>query len=189
MALSLRVSILAVLAIAGCGPTARITSNRAPSYMGNIQKIFLLSRAGEEGELSSVVFRAAFITLVNKCGIEAWVHNYDPLSLDPDAPLQQLKSFAPDVFMTLVPSGGTKNQYGAITQIYYDAKLMDVATEAVVWRAHINLVPGAPQYQSPQAGKVLATQLLGQLKDDLMLQKCAGVALELPIESPRPRRR
>lgn len=178
----LGIVMIGLIGLAGCIPTASVQSNRDYSYTKLPQKVFVLSKAGRDGELDYRSFESAFELEASKCGVKALVSTMHSLDLRPNAHLTLLESYQPDAVLTIRAAGGTK-QGGRVTEVTYDAVLYESKDEQIIWRGSVHFEPG--DMLEGQGGEVLAGAIVGQLRADGLFPRCLSVPWS-PEEKPAP---
>lgn len=171
----LGIVMVVMVGLSACGPrpSASVQSSRNPSYTAVPQKIFVLSRAGRDGELDSRYFETTFVLEASKCGIGSMVRTLHSLDLQPQAHREELERYRPDTLLTVTAESGTKRQ-GQIVEVVYNATLFSGTSETIIWRGNVSL--SMHDGTAEQSGEVLATAIVDQLRIDGVFAGCAPLA-------------
>lgn len=171
---ALKVAAVAGLVVAGCVPTASIQSSRSINYKGPLKKLYVLSKAGHNGEIDHRSFEETFEGAVAKCGVDVQISTMEPLELNPHRHFKRVESYQPEALLLLRATSGTKQQDGTIVDVVYDAVLAPPQQEEeLLWRGTIHLSPKLGL--SNRGGEVLAKILVNQLAVDGIFQNCPSV--------------
>jgi hypothetical protein len=179
--------ILAMFALAcflaGCGPSAKITVNKAADISLEPKRLFVLSYVGNDyGEKFYDSFQERLAKDIRDCGAEFAITTVTPVELDSNVHLARLNEFHPDAVLSLRHPKGTigtrqgPGPRGAILNLIYEADLIEMPAKKTVWKANIDFKTGDIEraYWSSKGylGEGLADQIVGQLAKDAILRSC-----------------
>jgi predicted membrane protein len=170
------------LLLAGCGAaTLRVMSNKADEANTSPKRIFVQShlvnstRGVNFGPDFARAFNEHLIESLGKCGTTATVYNVTGLELGNGAILKEIEAFKPDALMTVTRTGGVLwGEGGKLATAIFDVSLYDATRKKVAWRAFLDFRRGGTLITSAEsAGRLMATDLLNQLRKDGFFPGCA----------------
>jgi|GEM_PF-1819442 len=150
---------------------ANFTSNKAQDYNAAPTKIFVITDIGTDfGEDYANAFQEKFVTLLNSCNVESEVSRIVIYDHAVEARQQRLKQYKPDTLLTIKRNGGTAQQ-NALKSVTYDIKLIDLKTNATVWRATTDYEKG-DFLKLKERGTEFASELVAKMSSDALLRSC-----------------
>lgn len=176
---ALALTILSIAAgLAGCAASVRIDSNRAAGFSIEPKRIFVVSEVGNEyGAEFTQGFQSRLRAIAAECGAVLDLSQMSTLELNSNVHVSRARAFNADLLLTVRRGGGTRDQYGNIIHVIYDARAFDARADKPVWRASIDFRgPGMAGQRAERAG-VLAGELTNRLKNDGIWRGCAPVKI------------
>lgn len=138
-----RVIILMALALllAGCAST-QVQTRVAEGFSQPVERFYLVAKvAGNWDEASTSMLEEALQAKLNPC-VEMATHVISPLALDPDAYLGEMERFGTSHVLLLEQTMEKTLSQGWMGDsprgFVFDARLVDLATEDVLWRANLD---------------------------------------------------
>jgi hypothetical protein len=165
------VLVVAALVLAACAAPARIESRKAAEYAKEPKRVFVMTDIGTEwGNDYYKAFQRKFTAALQQCGATVQMGHISGLELDESVHLKRARAFNADTVLAIRRNGGTKNQYGAITDVIYDSRLLDVQTNKMVWRSSAKFIRGLTPISD--RGEELALDIAQKLHQDGILRSC-----------------
>jgi ABC-type Fe3+-hydroxamate transport system substrate-binding protein len=191
------ITLLASVGLASCASTSTKT-NKDVAYSAHPTRIFVIANLGEFGVGFPNEFERRFVTDVTSCGgavefskvLSSEMVNPLSLGTSPDAVsasrarMEQIKSFSPDVILTMRVAHTTRTQYGQLLNVTVETYVWDTKSGKKIWaglsaeRTGGVLTPDSTRAQS------LYDDLANKLRADRMIPSCAA----LPTSAANPHR-
>lgn len=162
-------TLLFFVSAIGCA-SSTVYSNRAQNYDREPERLYVVLRSEWFPPQFDDGFANGFKSVMDGCGVATTVGTVSKLELDERAHEKKASAFSADTILVVLPNGGTKGQYGEMLTAVYDAKLHDVESGTVVWRASANLHPGWASMD--EIGKQLSASIVSKLVDDRIVRSC-----------------
>ena len=168
-----RVAIVALsLVLWACAPATRVQSNKAQDYANEPKRVFVLTDVGSDfGDEYAQAFQERLTGIAKDCGAVLEVSRVSSLELDNSARTTRMNEFKPDVVLSIFRAGGTRNQYG-LFHVIYDARLQDVESKKLVWRANFSFHRGGGLIPIADRGRALAVDITNRMKQDGIVRSC-----------------
>jgi hypothetical protein len=181
-----RIMLFVTVGLASCASTSTKT-NKDIAYSAHPTRIFVVANLGAFGAGFPIEFEKRFVTDVTSCGgtVEfskvLTLEIANPLSLgnSPDAlsasraRMEQIKSFSPDVILTMRVAHTTRTQFGQLLDVTVETYIWDAKSGKKIWaglsaeRTGGMLTPDSTRAQS------LYDDLANKLRADRMIPSCA----------------
>jgi len=185
--------------LAACVTPAQISTNKAANYTSEPKRIFVVTDIGSDyGKPYATAFQYKFAAIVKECGAASQFFYVSGLELDESKPEAQMNAFHPDSALSIRRSGGTKDQYGNVVVQMYDARLTDMKTNKVVWRASMTFsaksgeIVSSIMHTTFDRGEDLAMDMTNKMKDDQIFRSCPKYASikdtpsSIPVQTTAP---
>lgn len=170
---------LAGSATAGCPqPSTTIHSKRAADFRDQVAALFVISEVGSDRELSARRFEDELSRMASSCDVKLAVSRVSTLELDPGSHVEKMKQFGAPHVLVVDLVGGVVSQAGGHAMLRYDARLLTVSQDKIVWRADIELRP----HGDGDPAAILAWDLLMRLKADGLTRPCPALDAMNPAE-------
>jgi hypothetical protein len=159
--------------ISGCVPLNHIVANKDANYTKTPKRILVVSDVGSDfGDDFRHAFHSELNLVAGECGTTIQVIFRSPLELDTDLYAKRLQAFNADSFMTVYRAGGVLES-GIFIEMNYDARLMDISSKKMVWRAAVKFRRAGTLYKSMEnQGKTLAIDVTNQMKSNRLFGDC-----------------
>ncbi len=171
------VTAVSWLMLTACVAPTQIASNKAQDYTAQPKRLFVVTDVGSEfGDEFANSFQTKLIAIASDCGTSAELSRISALELDDRARAREIDTFKPDSFLSVRRNGGTKLTNGAIVDVIYDVRLVDVETKRIVWRAAVTFYRGGTAIVSTaERGAALAVDITNRMKEDKIFRGCAVI--------------
>lgn len=167
--------LLGAVLLGACVTPSKIASNKADSYSKEPRRLFIITDIGSEfGNDFFGSFERRITSIAQDCGAVLQISRLSNLELDQNVHANRLKTFGADTLLTIRRNGGTRNEYG-LYHVVYDARLVDVQSNKLVWRADTNFYRGSMLTPIAERGEALAVDLTNRLKEDQVFRGCAVI--------------
>ena len=203
---TIKASCVVCLLLAGCSygiATAVVVSKKANDANTSPKRLLVQSHlvSSVDGENFGPFFARAFneklIEGLENCGTTTTVFTVTGVELGNGEFLKQMDAFKPDAVMVVRRAGGGVFASGfGLWVANFGISLYDASKESlakyrggggslkVVWRASLSLNRGAPARDDlERAGRIMATELLKQMKEDGFFPGCAKLAGPTAVHS------
>lgn len=153
-----------------------IESNKDPLYINKINKVFI---AAYKVENTKGVIRKVSYAIQNSLDSvyvdsKLYFLESDDLALSLQVPEEEIRSYLPDVIMTIRLKSGEYNFYGA-TRFNLDIVIIDPAYQKIVWRADVSSKLhsqfGFEGLEHEKTMKKLADSIIEKLVEDELLKQ------------------
>lgn len=161
---------------AGCAPSTRLVTNKAPDYRADPKRIYVLFPAVDEfGQVFDQTFLSKTAEFTRPCGATVQGTTITGLELDQNASLAAVRAFNPDALLVLRRAGGTKDPYGRLIHVAFNIEFVDGRSSRTVWRAKADFHRGGLLIPIEPRAETFAADVTGRLKADGIL-KCGGTS-------------
>jgi len=166
------------LLLTACVAPTQIASNKAQDYTAQPRRLFVVTDVGTDfGEDFANSFQAKLIAITADCGAAAELSRISALELDDRSRANEVATFKPDTFLSIRRNGGTKLSNGALLDVVYDVRLLDVQSKRIVWRAAVTFYRGGTAIiSSADRGAALAVDITNKMKEDKVFRGCEVIA-------------
>jgi len=165
-------ALVAAAVAAGCAAPSHIATNKSQAYTAEPKRVFVVDAMGPDmGRDFSDGFDGRLQALMRGCGAESRVTRVSTLELDERKRIDSMRQFGPDSLMRITRTGGTKDQYGNLINAVYDVQLMDMKSNATVWRANVRFARGIT-FDMKERGGAMATEIVDKMKADGLFRSC-----------------
>jgi hypothetical protein len=165
---------LSWLLFSACVTPTQISSNKAQDYTAEPKRVFVVTDVGTDfGEDFANAFQAKLLAIAADCGSAAQLSRISALELDDRARVREVDTFKPDTFLSIRRNGGTKLPNGALVDVIYDVRLIDIQSKRIVWRAAVTFYRGGTAVVSAaDRGAALAIDITNRMKEDHVFRTC-----------------
>ena len=160
--------ILSGLLVAGCASVS-INSTKDPTFVERLRHIYILVNPGQLTQEYNDPLINALDNAFAQEDIKYTIKLMDPLVLDEDAYLDEIKSYSPQAVLTINPTGGVVGEYGGYVQVIYDVSLYRPTLKKRLWRARIENSGGVYEFIIEKRMRMMADSILKKLKEDQLL--------------------
>jgi hypothetical protein len=162
------------LLLTACVAPTQIASNKAQDYTAQPRRLFVVTDVGTDfGDDFANSFQAKLIAITADCGAAAELSRISALELDDRARAREVDTFKPDSVLSIRRNGGTKLPNGALVDVIYDVRLIDVQSKRIVWRAAVTFYRGGTAIVSAaDRGAALAVDITNKMKEDKLFRGC-----------------
>jgi hypothetical protein len=151
-----------MLLLAACmTSTGTINSNKSEVYASTTRKLFIVGNMGSSLIVprgnENGLFSSTMSDTLASCGTQTEYFAPDPLAIK-DVAGERIRKFGPDAILTINWQSERSGNY--VHDIVFLLQLLDVKSNAVVWKASINF----SQHWNPAV--TLAGIIIGRMKQD-----------------------
>ena len=169
--------MVATLLLSACAAPTQVQSNKAEFYTAEPKRIFIVTDIGHEfGQEFFSAFAQKFNAIVSNCGADSQISTISSLELDESIHEKKMEAFGADTALSVKIKGVTSTQNTkVIINVIYDARLVDLNTKKMVWRANFNFYRGGTAIPIAKRGEALAIDITNKMKEDKIFQSCSVI--------------
>lgn len=134
---------LAIVLLHGCStdPWTRIESNAASDYKNTGKAVYVLSYLQKYQEPFDSLLNTELQSVFTNHGYTATYVSSKGLELSPSVHVREAVKMDSNIVVIIAPAGGTRSQYGLMTDAKYEVRVVDVKKMFVVFKAQIEMHP------------------------------------------------